>query len=158
MEGEQVIPQSQTQFQAHSGPCWQVAWAHPKFENVIATCGYDKNIKIWKEVRQNQWEVAFKYEAESSVNCLQWSSWEHGLVLVAGCADGVVHHISRSQNDEWTDKHFTAHDSSINGICWGPATEPCLLKAENNDLMNPSLNDKALAIAPQRFVTGSMDG
>jgi len=28
-------------FKAHQGPVWQVAWAHPKYENVIASCGYD---------------------------------------------------------------------------------------------------------------------
>ena len=78
--------------------------------------------------------------------------------MAAGCADGNVHMLSRSQNDEWSDKHFIAHDSSVNGICWGPPTEPCLLKAENNDLMNQSLNEKALALVPQRFVTGGMDG
>jgi protein transport protein SEC13 len=33
----------------HLGPVWQVAWSHPKYENVIATSGYDKTIKIWKE-------------------------------------------------------------------------------------------------------------
>ena len=32
------------------GPCWQVTWAHPKYESVIATCGYDRTVKIWKEI------------------------------------------------------------------------------------------------------------
>jgi hypothetical protein len=47
-----------------------VSWAHPKFESVIATAGYDKCIKIWKEQAQNQWKVVYLYEAESSVNTL----------------------------------------------------------------------------------------
>jgi protein transport protein SEC13 len=25
----------------HEGPVWQVAWAHPKFGNILASCGYD---------------------------------------------------------------------------------------------------------------------
>ncbi len=35
-------------FQAHEGPVWQVAWAHPKYENVLASCGYDKRVRVWK--------------------------------------------------------------------------------------------------------------
>lgn len=30
--------------------------------------------------------------------------------------------------------------------------------AENNDIMNPAVNEKALALVPKRFVTGGMDG
>jgi protein transport protein SEC13 len=36
-------------FKAHDGPAWQVAWAHPKYESVIASCGYDRWVKVWKE-------------------------------------------------------------------------------------------------------------
>jgi len=42
-------------FHAHDGPVWQVAWAHPKYESVIATCGYDNKVKVWKRV-QGSWE------------------------------------------------------------------------------------------------------
>jgi hypothetical protein len=51
MDQDQVIEQSS--FEAHSGPCWSISWAHPKFENVIATCGYDRIIKISKETKIN---------------------------------------------------------------------------------------------------------
>ena len=46
----------------HQGPCWQVTWAHPKYESVIATCGYDRQIKIWKEDNFAQWKCVFKVE------------------------------------------------------------------------------------------------
>jgi len=26
----------------HIGPVWQVAWAHPKFGNLLASCSYDR--------------------------------------------------------------------------------------------------------------------
>lgn len=42
MEDDRINEQIAGEFQAHTGPCWAVTWAHPKFENVIATCGYDK--------------------------------------------------------------------------------------------------------------------
>jgi protein transport protein SEC13 len=33
----------------HDGPVWQVAWAHPKFGNILASCSYDNKVIIWKE-------------------------------------------------------------------------------------------------------------
>ena len=26
----------------HEGPVWQVAWANPKFGNILASCSYDR--------------------------------------------------------------------------------------------------------------------
>ena len=43
-------------------------WAHPKYENLIATCGYDKKIKIWKEVKAQSWDIVYEFEAEASVH------------------------------------------------------------------------------------------
>ena len=79
-------------------------------------------------------------------------------MLAAGSAEGKIHILSRDQNDQWSFNSFAAHDASVNGLSWGPATEPCLLLAENNDIMNPALNEKALALVPMRFVSGGMDG
>ena len=36
-------------FKAHDGPVWNIAWAHPKYENVFATAGYDRFVRVWKE-------------------------------------------------------------------------------------------------------------
>ena len=33
----------------HSGPVWQVVWAHPMFGNILASCSYDRQIFVWKE-------------------------------------------------------------------------------------------------------------
>lgn len=30
----------------HVGPVWQVAWAHPKFGNLLASCSYDRYVII----------------------------------------------------------------------------------------------------------------
>lgn len=45
-------------FQAHEGPCWSVAWAHPRFDQVLASCGYDNFVKVWVK-NQNTWTVVF---------------------------------------------------------------------------------------------------
>ena len=33
----------------HEGPVWQVAWAHPKFGVLLASCSYDGSVIIHKE-------------------------------------------------------------------------------------------------------------
>ena len=33
----------------HEGPVWQLAWAHPKFGSILASCGYDSRVYIYKE-------------------------------------------------------------------------------------------------------------
>lgn len=125
---------------------------------MLATAGYDKFIRIWKETKVNHFEQVYCVEAQASVNSVQFCSWEYGLILAAGCADGKVHIIERDPNDNWSHFAFEAHDAGVNGLSWGPATFPCLLLAENNDVMNPAINDKALALVPKRFVTGGLDG
>jgi protein transport protein SEC13 len=34
---------------SHEGPVWQVAWAHPKFGSILASCSYDGSVIIWQE-------------------------------------------------------------------------------------------------------------
>ena len=36
----------------HEGPVWQVAWAHPKFGSILASCSYDGSVIIWQEDKQ----------------------------------------------------------------------------------------------------------
>ena len=77
-------------FKVHDGPVWQVAWAHPKYESVIATCGYDNKVKIFKREQNNSWVEIFQQNLESSVNCIAWAPWEYGLILAAGTAAGRI--------------------------------------------------------------------
>jgi len=86
----------------HTGPVWQVQWAHPKYENLLATCGYDKNIKIWKEVKAQSWDVVYEFKACASVGAIAWAPWEYGLILAAGAADGIIHIIQRKGDDSWS--------------------------------------------------------
>ena len=40
----------------HEGPVWQVAWAHPKFGSLLASCSFDNRVIVWKEVQDNVWQ------------------------------------------------------------------------------------------------------
>ncbi len=54
---------------AHEGPVWQVAWAHPQFGSLLATCGYDRRVMVFREsgasVPEN-WVRVFCYEEHTS--------------------------------------------------------------------------------------------
>ncbi len=143
------------QLYRHAGPAWQVAWAHPKYESVLATCGYDKKIKIWKEVKVQSWDVVYEIEAAASVNCISWAPWEYGLILAAGSADGKIHILQRKGDDTWNHTHVDAHGSGINALSWGPPTEPSMLSQEH---ITAQISDQQhFALPPKRLVSVGND-
>lgn len=44
---------------------WQLAWAHPKFGSVLASCSYDKKVIIWKETNKT-WSQIYEYKEHES--------------------------------------------------------------------------------------------
>ena len=154
-DGEQ---EPQTTFQAHEGPIWQVSWAHPKYESVIATGGYDHFLRVWKRDHNNNWNESNKvYEAnlQSSVNCVAWAPWEYGLLLAAGTAEGLLYVFMRTHDDQWVRlKKIVAHQSGVNGISWGPATEPAILAPDNSASAGAGGKFQP---PPKRLVTGGND-
>lgn len=49
----------------HEGPVWQVAWAHPTYGNILASCSYDRKVIIWKE-ENGTWDKMYKYTGHNS--------------------------------------------------------------------------------------------
>ncbi|KAF8210068.1 WD40 repeat-like protein [Mycena galopus ATCC 62051] len=72
----------------HTGPVWQVAWAHPKFGNILASCSYDGKVLIWKEQQApsstNNWAKIREHTLHTaSVNSL-------GAILACASSDGKL--------------------------------------------------------------------
>lgn len=44
---------------------WQVAWAHPMFGNVLASCSYDRKVIVWKE-ENGSWDKMYEYTGHES--------------------------------------------------------------------------------------------
>jgi len=38
------------EWKAHEGSVLRVAWAHPEYGQVIASCSVDKTVRFWEEV------------------------------------------------------------------------------------------------------------
>lgn len=39
------------EFKAHQAPIVKLSWSHPEFGNLLASCGYDRTVRIWEEVK-----------------------------------------------------------------------------------------------------------
>eukprot|EP00916_Digyalum_oweni_P015409 GHVL01025223.1.p1 GENE.GHVL01025223.1~~GHVL01025223.1.p1 ORF type:complete len:326 (+),score=56.67 GHVL01025223.1:20-997(+) len=133
-----------SELKGHEGPVWQVAWAHPKYGNVLASCGYDKKIILWREMRNNDWHIIYQNdEHTASVNAVVWCPYEYGLSLACASSDGSIS-ILTHQGDQWTRKSFDGHLHGVNSVSWAPASF--------------ALNaPKTASLASQRLVTGGCD-
>ena len=100
---------------------WQVAWAHPRFGNILASCSYDRRVFIWQE-GGGQWSKIYEYtNHESSVNSVQWAPHDHGLVLACGSSDGAISVLTYSANNTWeSEKINNAHTIGCNAVSWSP--------------------------------------
>ena len=36
-------------WKTHSASVWRIAWAHPDFGQVLATCSFDRTAAVWEE-------------------------------------------------------------------------------------------------------------
>lgn len=53
----------------HTGAVWAVAWAHPKFGVLLASCSYDATVIIHRESPPKTWSTVHKHDRHhSSVN------------------------------------------------------------------------------------------
>lgn len=59
---------------SHEGPVWQVAWAHPMFGNILASCSYDRKVIVWKE-ENGSWDKMYEYTGHESSGQLDWRRW-----------------------------------------------------------------------------------
>ncbi len=127
------------ELRGHDGPVWQVAWANPRFGNILASCSYDRKVILWREDSPGNWNMLYSHAVhESSVNSVCFAPPEMGLVLAAGSSDGSISILSYNDaSQSWeTDKIPNAHTIGCNAVSWAPVTS---------------------AGAPRRFVSGGCD-
>ncbi|RXH67255.1 hypothetical protein DVH24_027375 [Malus domestica] len=110
----------------HQGPVWQVAWAHPKFGSLLASCSYDGRVILWKEGNQNEWTQAHVFDDhKSSVNSIAWAPHELGLCLACGSSDGNISVFTARSDGGWdTSRIDQAHPVGVTSVSWAPSTAP----------------------------------
>lgn len=107
----------------HEGPVWQVQWAHPKYGSVLASCGYDRKVIVWREVEgaKNQWSKVHVYGGhEMSVNSIAFCPPEYGLALACASSDGQVSLLTCHADGAWTAETWVAHKLGVNSVSFAP--------------------------------------
>ena len=129
----------------HDGPVWQVNWAHPDFDNVLASCSHDRKAIVWREVN-GKWQKTYEYnQHDASVNSICWAPKEYGMVFACGSTDCAIS-ISEWCGDVWKPiKIAKAHEEGCNAVSWAPAKR------------TRSLVDTEVRIDPKRIVSGGND-
>eukprot|EP00008_Paramoeba_atlantica_P005798 CAMPEP_0201477910 /NCGR_PEP_ID=MMETSP0151_2-20130828/2853_1 /ASSEMBLY_ACC=CAM_ASM_000257 /TAXON_ID=200890 /ORGANISM="Paramoeba atlantica, Strain 621/1 / CCAP 1560/9" /LENGTH=294 /DNA_ID=CAMNT_0047858789 /DNA_START=80 /DNA_END=964 /DNA_ORIENTATION=+ len=124
----------------HEGPVWQVAWGHPKYGVVLASCSYDRTVRIWRQDQGKlQWNCLHVCQMSLSVNSISWAPPEHGLLLAAASSDGSIS-IIQHKGDSWIESRIPeAHQIGVNAVSWRP------------------VNSSFGASPPKQFVTGGCD-
>ena len=97
---------------------WRVQWSHPRFGPILASCGYDKQVLLWKETSPKQYNVIYAFTKHTkSVNSICFFPESEGLKLVCGSSDGQVSVLQYNQgNNTWSDEMFVADESGVNAV------------------------------------------
>ncbi|RYG68065.1 hypothetical protein EON64_06000 [archaeon] len=129
----------------HNGPVWQVAWAHPKFGAILASCSYDGTVKVHKETTPANWLRIYDYRfAEASVNSIAFAPHEFGLILACATSDGKIA-VVEYKNNVWTERFFQNDTLGCNAVSWAPYHTVASHSSEHNGALI------------YRLVTGSCD-
>ncbi|KAF2120884.1 WD40-repeat-containing domain protein [Lophiotrema nucula] len=132
----------------HEGAVWSIAWAHPKYGNILASSSYDGRVLIWRENPQtSQFQQLTSFSLHTaSVNLVAWAPHEAGCLLACASSDGNVSVLEFKENN-WTHQVFQACGSGVNSVSWAPSVGPGVLSSQSGNKVG----------GERRFVTGGSD-
>lgn len=101
---------------------WEVAWAHPKFGTLLASCSYDRQVIIWEESPPGVWRDVFVHKAHtSSVNGISWGPHELGIpVLACASSDQHVSIVGRVGGHWRALAHIKDSPTGVLAVSWAP--------------------------------------
>ncbi|GMR50415.1 hypothetical protein PMAYCL1PPCAC_20610, partial [Pristionchus mayeri] len=131
----------------HNGPVWKLSWAHPRFDSVLASAGYDKRVIFWKEAGGHFSKLHEYAEHEASVNAVAFAPQQYGLMLATASSDGSFAVLTFDYNTEqWSVNRVNqAHEQGVNAISWAPAVNLGAFEGRDE------------CAAPRRLVTAGND-
>ncbi|KAJ7262323.1 WD40-repeat-containing domain protein [Mycena haematopus] len=136
-------PKAGKSLTGHTGPVWQVAWAHPKFGHILASCSYDGKVIIWKEQQapstSSTWAKIREHTLHTaSVNSVSWAPHELGAILACASSDGKLSVLTFKNDDQWLADIFPGHAIGCNAVSWAPASRPGSLITPPRTSSSPS--------------------
>ncbi|KNZ82350.1 Protein transport protein SEC13 [Termitomyces sp. J132] len=140
-----------------------VAWAHPKFGHILASCSYDGKVLIWKE-QQGQgsatggWNKVKEHTLHTaSVNSVSWAPHELGAILACASSDGKLSVLTFKNDGTWGADIFNGHAIGCNAVSWAPAIQPgSLIVPQTQSLPNQPAQPASLS-SVKRFASAGCD-
>ena len=101
---------------AHFGPIYKLSWSHPSFGLILASCGFDKKVILFKIEQNAKYEKIYENEMhDNSVKTLKFSPSSNKLLLISGDLNGDIITCEYFNKDFILKKTF-AHDFGVNAI------------------------------------------
>ncbi|KAK1231927.1 GTPase-activating protein S13 [Marasmius sp. AFHP31] len=144
----------------HTGPVWQIAWGHPKFGQILASCSYDGKVLIWKEQPGQGWTKVREHALHTaSVNSISWAPHELGPILACASSDGKISVLTFKDDGQWVADIFNGHAIGCNAVSWAPAVQPGSLITPQQSQSQPIPGQPPAQSAPsaKRFATAGCD-
>ncbi|GAA5946996.1 hypothetical protein JCM3765_002110 [Sporobolomyces pararoseus] len=152
------------QLTGHDGPIHALAWAHPSFGSILASCSFDGKVFIWKENEgaQKGWDKVKEHLLHTaSVNAIAWAPHELGPILACASSDGKVSVLTFNNDGTWEASLFPAHSLGVTSVSWAPAVGiSALTTPQNVQAATGAAGAEGQEALTQvkRFCTGGCDG
>lgn len=120
-----------TELKGHQGPVWQVAWAHPKFGSILASCSYDRKVIIWKSTTPRDWAklwVSVVCICVMRVNVLCWRYlYQQQMSSIFRFSSPIIVIALHFRYE------YSNHDSSVNSVDFAPPEYGLVLACASSD-------------------------
>lgn len=161
----------EAELEGHKGAVWKLAWAHPEFGQILASCSFDQQVLIWEEQdapvnaptvavagagagagagaeeksRQGKWHQAAQLkDGRDSVTDLKFAPRHLGLQVATCSSDGFVRIFSAEDVmnfEHWACEKFQAGSNKEEVTCLS---------------WNPSRFDPAMLVVGKTLIHSSI--
>jgi WD40 repeat protein len=107
-------------------PVLRIKWSNPKYGNIIAICGFDKKIMLWKEEKEKFKPHTKILEFSDNVEDISFCPKENGLKLAAVTLNGMLKIFEPSSYIDllnWDCIYYKdINKLGCTCLCWNPSS------------------------------------
>ena len=105
-----------SEISAHIGPIFKLSWSHPSFGPILASCGFDKKVNLYKIDPQYKLEKIYEHDKHNNcITALKFSPSSNNLLLISGDLNGNIIACEYLDKD-FGIKEIFGHDFGVNSI------------------------------------------
>ena len=105
-----------SEISAHIEPIFKLSWSHPSFGPILASCGFDKKVNLYKIDPQYKLEKIYEHDKHNNcITALKFSPSSNNLLLISGDLNGNIIACEYLDKD-FGIKEIFGHDFGVNSI------------------------------------------